>query len=77
MLNAKSVALQIVEEFSDEWVDEYFGSKEWLVSDLTSLLNQFESVEEIEEADELDFLVPQLGGGLYCFRKDILRAYHI
>lgn len=75
MLNAKSVALQIIEEFSDEWVEEFFGSKEWLISDLASLINQFEGIEEIDESDEFDFLIPQLGGGLYSFQKEIRKAY--
>lgn len=75
MLNAKSVAMQIVADFNPEWVEEFFGSAKELVEELVLVLNQFDSVADIKSADEADFFVNQNEGGLYSFRNDILRAY--
>lgn len=77
MLNAKSVAMQIVNSFSEEWVEEFFGSCEELVGDLSEIIRGFDSVEEMKKSDDGSFLVRQLCGGFYSFRKDILKAYSI
>ena len=75
MLNAKSIAIVTVNRFNPEWTEEFFGSKEELVEELVEVLNQFDSVAELKAADDLDCAVRQNCGGLYIFKKDLLRTF--
>lgn len=74
MLNAKSIAICTVNRFDNEWIEEFFDSKEELVNELVEVLNQFENTEALASADELDTAVRQNCGGLYVFKKDLLKT---
>ena len=75
MLNAKSVAITIINSLNPEWVEQ-FGTIEQVKQELVEILNQFHSVKEIKEADEDAFFIRELEGGFCSFKKIILRAYY-
>lgn len=74
MLNAKSIAVVTVNRFNIEWINEFFGSKEELINELVQVLNQFETVADLKAADDLDCAVRQNCGGLYLFKRDLLKT---
>lgn len=76
MLNAKSVALNIINSLNPEWVAQ-FGSTEQVQEELIGILNQFTTVKEIIEADEDEFLIRELEGAFCSFKQIILRAYYV
>ena len=74
MLNAKSIAVATVNRFNNEWTEEFFGSKEELIEELVQVLNQFEDAAELAAADDLDTAVHQYCGGVYIFKRDLLKT---
>lgn len=78
LLNKKSVAISIVDTFSDDWIETFFWSKEDLIQKLVDVLSQFNSLKEIAEADDWDFGIREVNDGpICCFKRDVCHAYGI
>lgn len=75
MLNAKSVAMNIVQGINPEWIETNFGSEGELIEVLVEILNQFKSVREIEQADSINTTVRMNSGNGFDFKYSILRVY--
>ena len=78
MLNAKSVAIRVVDQLDPEWIEAFFLSEEVLINDLTELIRHFRSVKEMRKAPDDAFLVREVNGQGYCsFKREILHVYGV
>lgn len=78
MLNAKSVAIRVVDQLDPEWVEAFFLSEEVLINDLTEIIRSFNSVAEMRKAPDDDFLVREIDGQGYCsFKREVLHVYDV
>ena len=77
MLNAKSVAIKIVQGLNPQWVEEFFSNRDELIEGLVVILNQFRTLDELVKADEIFFFIRQRDGGFRSFRREILLAYEV